>query len=74
LIRLRLEFLKPFKATNVAEFTFLPDGNKTDVRWSMSGRNNFFFKAFGLFVDCDKLVGKDFEKGLAAMKSAAEAA
>jgi len=42
--------------------------------WSMSGKNNFFFKAFGLFVNCDKLIGGDFEKGLAALKAAAEAA
>jgi hypothetical protein len=73
LIRIKLEFLKPFKATNTAEFTFKPDGNQTAVSWSMSGKNNFFFKVFGLFVDCDKMVGKDFEKGLAAMKSVSEA-
>ena len=74
LIRTRLEFIKPFKAINTAEFTFKPDGNQTTVTWSMSGKNNFFFKVFSLFVDCDKLVAKDFEKGLAAMKSVAEAA
>jgi carbon monoxide dehydrogenase subunit G len=74
LIRIKLEFLKPFKATNTAEFTFKPDGNQTDVTWSMTGKNNFFFKAFGLFMDCDKMIGKDFEKGLASMKSVAEAA
>ena len=38
----------------------------------MTGKNNFFFKAFGLFMNCDKMVGGDFEKGLAAMKSAVE--
>jgi hypothetical protein len=73
-IRIRLEFLKPFKATNAAEFTFKPDGDQTVVTWSMSGKNNFFFKAFGLFVNCDNMIGKDFEKGLAAMRSMAEAA
>lgn len=74
LIRIRLEFLKPFKATNTAEFTFKPEGTQTIVTWSMFGQNNFFFKVFGLFMDCDKMVGKDFENGLAAMKSVAEAA
>jgi hypothetical protein len=74
LIRIKLEFLKPFKATNTAEFTFKPEGNQTLVMWSMSGKNNFFFKAFGLFVNCDKLIGGDFEKGLAALKAVAEAA
>ena len=73
LIRIKLEFLKPFKATNTAEFAFRPDGNQTAMTWSMTGKNNFFFKAFGLFVDCDKMVGKDFEKGLAALKSVVEA-
>jgi hypothetical protein len=74
LIRIKLEFLKPFKATNTAEFTFKSNGNQTAVAWSMTGKNNFFFKVFGLFVDCDKMIGKDFEKGLAAIKAVAEAA
>jgi hypothetical protein len=74
LIRLKLEFLKPFKATNTAEFSFRPEGGQTIVTWSMTGRNNFFFKVFGLFMNCDRMIGKDFEKGLAAMKSVAEAA
>jgi uncharacterized protein YndB with AHSA1/START domain len=73
LVKIRLEFLKPFKATNTAEFTFKPDGNQTVVTWSMSGRNNFFFKAFGLFMNMDKMLGGDFEKGLANMKSVVEA-
>jgi len=70
----RLEFLKPMKATNTAEFTFQPDGDQTMVTWTMSGKNNFVGKAFGLFVDCDKMIGDQFEKGLAQMKSLVEAA
>ncbi len=73
LIRFNLEFLKPFKANNTAEFTFKSDGDQTVVSWSMAGKRNFAFKAFGLFVDCDKMVGRDFEKGLADLKSVAEA-
>lgn len=74
LIRIKLEFLKPFAATNTAEFTFKPEGGQTVVTWSMTGKNNFMAKAFGLFMNMDKLVGGDFEKGLAQMKSVAEAA
>ena len=69
LVRFRLEFLKPFKATNTAEFDFKSAGNQTEVTWSMFGKNNFMAKAFGLFVDCDKMVGPDFEKGLANLKT-----
>ena len=72
LIRIKLEFLKPFKATNTAEFIFKAIGGQTEVTWSMSGKNNFMGKAFGLLMNCDKMIGGDFEKGLAAMKSVAE--
>jgi hypothetical protein len=73
-IAIKLEFLKPFAATNTATFTFTktPEGNETT--WAMDGHNNFVSKAFSLFMDMDKLVGSDFERGLAAMKTAAEAA
>jgi len=72
LIRIKLEFMRPFKATNIAGFNFVPEGNQTAVTWTMTGTNNFFLKAFGLFVSMDKLVGGDFEKGLAAMKTVVE--
>lgn len=72
LVRFRLEFLKPFKANNTAEFDFKSAGNQTEVTWSMYGKNNFMFKAMGLFMDCDKMVGPDFEKGLANLKSVVE--
>ena len=73
LIRINLEFLRPFKATNTAEFGFKPEGKGTAVTWNMFGKNNFMAKAFGLFVNCDKMIGRDFEKGLAQMKSVVEA-
>jgi uncharacterized protein YndB with AHSA1/START domain len=72
LIRIKLEFLKPFQAVNLTEFTFRPAGDQTAVTWSMTGKNNFFFKAFGLLMSMDKMVGQDFEKGLAGMKSLVE--
>jgi uncharacterized protein YndB with AHSA1/START domain len=74
LIRIRLEFARPFKATSTAEFTFRPEGDRTAVTWSLTGRNNFMVKAIGLFMDMDRMIGGDFEQGLAQMKSVAEAA
>ena len=74
LIRIKLEFMKPFAATNTTEFTFKPEGNQTVVTWSMFGTNNFIAKAFGLFMNMDKMVGGDFEKGLASMTSVVETA
>ena len=71
-IRLKLEFIKPFPATNTAEFSFQSKAGQTVLTWTMSGRNNLMGKAFGLFVNCEKMVGGDFEKGLAAIKSVAE--
>jgi hypothetical protein len=73
-IRIDLEFLKPFAAKNIAEFTFKPVGDGTEATWTMTGENNFMAKAFGLFVDCDKMVGGQFEQGLANMKSVVESA
>ncbi len=72
LIAIRLDFLKPFKATNTAEFKFEPEGSGTKVTWSMFGKNNFMGKLFSLIVNCDKMVGKDFEQGLANMRRVAE--
>jgi hypothetical protein len=72
LVRIKLEFLKPFKATSTSEFTFKPEGYQTAVTWSMSGKNNFMAKAMGLVMNCDKMVGGDFERGLANLKSIVE--
>jgi hypothetical protein len=73
-IKIRLEFLKPFAATNTAEFTFKPNGNETIVTWSMSGKSNFICKLMGLFMSMDKMIGTQFEKGLADLKAVSEAA
>ncbi len=72
-IQFKLEFLKPFKATNTAEFTFNSENNQTTVTWSMYGKNNFMGKAMGLIMSCDKMLGGQFEKGLATLKSLVEA-
>ena len=72
LVRIKLEFLKPFAATNTTEFTFKPEGNQTAVTWTMSGEKNYISKAMCMFVNMDKMVGGDFEKGLTALKSVSE--
>lgn len=74
LIRIRMDFVRPFKGTNDVEFTFRPEGDQTVVTWAMAGRNNFLAKAICLFMSMDKMVGGEFEKGLAQMKANAERA
>ena len=73
-IRLRLEFAKPFKAINTAEFRFRNEDHQTLVCWCMFGSNRFFGKAISLFVNVDKKVGSQFEQGLASLKFLAETA
>ena len=74
LIRITLEMFRPFAGTNAVEFTFRPEGNQTAVTWSLAGRNNFISKAVSLFMNMDKMIGGQFEKGLAQLKSVVEAA
>jgi uncharacterized protein YndB with AHSA1/START domain len=72
-IDIELEFIKPFPSTARNDFNFSSEDNGTKVTWTMSGENNFLSKAFCLFMGCmDRMIGPDFEKGLALMKSAAE--
>lgn len=74
LILIDLEFIKPFQATNLTEFTFKPEGNQTLVTWTMSGRNNFVGKAMSMLMNCDKMIGGMFEKGFDNMKVAVQSA
>jgi len=71
-IRMKLEFMKPFTATNTGEFTFRPEGGGTAVTWSMNGHKNFIAKTMHLFFDMDEMVGGQFAKGLADLKAIAE--
>lgn len=73
LIRIKLEFLKPMPGICPTEFTFRPEGGATVVTWTMNGTNNYVAKIFCLFVNMDKMIGGDFEKGLAGIKQIAEA-
>lgn len=72
-VRIQLEFFKPMAGVSVSEFTFKPDGDCSLVTWTMAGTNNFMGKAFCLFMNMDKMVGGDFEQGLADLKTAVEA-
>jgi hypothetical protein len=71
-IDLRLSFLKPWKATNDVTFTLVPAGDGTEVTWRMTGEQKGAAAVFGKVFNMDKLLGKDFEKGLARLKAAAE--
>jgi hypothetical protein len=71
-IRIQLDFLKPFEAHNTAEFTLRPEADGTEVLWAMHGPQPYVSKLMGLIFNMDKMIGKDFETGLANLKSAAE--
>ncbi len=73
LVRMRLEFIKPFASTGIAEFTFQPQNGQTAVTWSMSGEKIFVTKVMGLIMSMDKMLGGQFEEGLAAIKTRSEA-
>lgn len=71
-VALKLDFLKPFEAHNTVEFTLTAAGDGTNVTWAMQGPTPFIGKIMHVFINMDKMVGKDFEAGLANMKMAAE--
>ncbi|KJK01768.1 polyketide cyclase [Pseudomonas sp. 21] len=71
-VTIALDFLKPFKASNTAEFTLVPRDGGTEVTWAMFGPVPFVAKIMHLFIDVDRMVGKDFEAGLANLKALAE--
>lgn len=67
-----LQMTKPFNCRNRVEFKLTPTGDATTVRWAMSGASNYVSKVMGLFINMDKMVGKDFETGLTGLKRFAE--
>ena len=71
-VKVDLRFLKPWKSECITRIHFSPQGSDTQVRWEMVGPNTFMGKVFSLFVNMDKLIGKDFEKGLADLKMVVE--
>ena len=71
-VTIKLDFMKPFEAHNTAEFTLEPKGDSTNVTWAMYGPSQYMAKVIGVFVSMDKMIGKDFETGLANLKTVAE--
>ena len=73
LVRCRMDWKRPMEGTSTVDFTFKPEGGKTIVTWAMYGKNNFMGKVVSLFMDCDKICGPQFEKGLADLGAVAVA-
>lgn len=73
LVSMRLDFEAPFKATNFARFTLQPEIGGTEVVWSMEGPAPLISKIMDMLMNMDRMIGRDFEAGLANLKSAAEA-
>ncbi|RJF96541.1 polyketide cyclase [Noviherbaspirillum cavernae] len=71
-VTIKLDFIKPFEAHNMVDFTLIPQGDATEVTWSMQGPAPYLARIMHLFFDMDKMVGKDFEVGLADLKVLAE--
>ena len=73
LVRSRMDWKRPMEGTATVDFTFKPEGGKTVVTWAMYGKNKFMGKLMSLFIDCDKMCGPQFEKGLADLGAVAAA-
>lgn len=71
-VAIRLDMLTPFEAHNDVLFTLQPNGTATDVTWAMDGPSAYISKVMSLFIDMDKMVGGQFEEGLANLKALAE--
>ncbi|MGH9195493.1 MAG: SRPBCC family protein [Acidimicrobiia bacterium] len=71
-VTIKLDFVKPFEAQNIAEFTMEPEGDSTNVTWAMHGPSPYISKVIGIFINMDSMIGKDFETGLANLKTEAE--
>lgn len=72
LVQMDLEFVKPMPGMSLVSFAFIPEGTGTRVTWKMSGHNNIFARVMCLFMDMDKMLGGQFDEGLAALKKLAE--
>jgi hypothetical protein len=71
-VLIRIDFTKPFAASNTVEFTLVPQGDSTHVTWAMFGPSPFISKLMGLAFNLDRMIGKDFEAGLVNIQSAAK--
>lgn len=71
-VAIQLDMIKPIAASNLVEFTLTPRAGGTQITWAMTGCNGFIGKLMGLFFNMDRMIGNDFEAGLAALKSRIE--
>ena len=71
-VTLKLDFTRPFEAHNIVDFTLEPRGDSTQVTWAIHGPSPFISKVMGIVFNMDKMIGKDFEAGLAALKTVSE--
>jgi hypothetical protein len=71
-LTIALDFLSPFEAHNTATFVLAPEGDSTTLTWTMTGPNTYLSKVMGVFVSMDRMVGPDFEAGLANLKTVVE--
>jgi hypothetical protein len=69
---MKLDFLRPFEAHNIAEFILEPKGGATDVTWALHGPTPYVSKLMSVFISMDSMVGGAFEEGLGNLKSLAE--
>jgi uncharacterized protein YndB with AHSA1/START domain len=73
-IVMRLKMTKPIAGDNRIEFTLKPEGDVTEVTWAMTGKPSLPAKVFSMFIDCERMMARDFDQGLANLKAIAEAA
>lgn len=71
-VTIKLDFTEPLPSSNVTEFALVPKGDLTTVNWTMTGPMLFVTKIMSVFTSMDKMIGRDFEKGLAQLKAVAE--
>ncbi len=71
-VTIKLDFIKPFEGHNIAEFTLTPQDDATVVKWTMLAQSTYTTKLIGVFVNMDKVIGKDFELGLTNLKEVSE--
>jgi len=71
-VKVDLSFIKPFQSDCITHFNLSPQCNDTNVKWTMDVPNTFMGKVVSLFMNLDKMIGKDFDSGLAALKVEAE--
>jgi hypothetical protein len=71
-VSIKLDFIEPFEGHNIAEFVAKPSGDATNLTWTMDGPETYLGKVMSVFINMDRMIGTDFETGLANLKAASE--